>query len=884
MRTGIRTRCTLALTLAAMTTGRPPEAADPQGSVASKPEAVTTDGVPEIPASTFEELQRYQDIRSASFADWLPSGGIVFSSRIGNVTQLYRSLTPHAVPEEVTSGEEPVAGGSCLPDGAVLFSRGKGGDENFQIYRLDPGSRNPVLLTDGKSRNLSGPLDELKSRLTFTSTIRNGKDADVYILDLARGAKGELVKKVDGETWSIEDWSTGCTRAILSRFVSANETYGYVLDLATRREVTLPDEPPLASGTKPRTVRRGSFRFGPKADSVYLTSDARGEFRELARVDLATGVWAWLTGDLPWDVEDVERSPDGKQLAFTLNADGASRVFLIDVASVERDGEAAVPLARRELQLPAGIVSNLKFRGDSKALGLTWGGASSPSEAYSYELDSSRLVRWTFSERSGFGDGDFIAPQSFRFVSFDGREVPAFIYRPRSAGRAPVIINIHGGPESQARPSFNARAQHAVRELGAAVIFPNVRGSTGYGKTYSLLDNATLREDSVRDIGALLDWIAADPALDSSRVAVLGGSYGGYMVLASLVHFPDRIRAGVDIVGISNFRTFLERTSAYRRDLRRAEYGDERPAEMQQFFERISPASRIHQIRSALLLGHGANDPRVPLSEARQIVEKARSAGVPVWTFYASDEGHGFARRKNADYFDAVTATFFRAHLLGASSPPRTAGTAPESSAALDALDKAIALQPTDGALHHLRAIERFKLRRFRESVADFDRAVELGGRTHSADECWERGLARYYAGDFAGARRQFEGYHRVGPLDIENGLWVFLCAVAEAKGGPDAAAKARAVLPQYGQRVRPPFPALLDLYLGKGSVEAVLQDAAKATGDEGRERTFYAHLYAGKYLQVSGDREAALDHFRKAVAAPVDHFMLWCAKVELAP
>jgi dipeptidyl aminopeptidase/acylaminoacyl peptidase len=315
------------------------------------------------------------------------------------------------------------------------------------------------------------------------------------------------------------------------------------------------------------------------------------------------------------------------------------------------------------------VLTGLRFSLDSKRLGFTLTRASEPGEAFGCDLDSGTLTRWTRSRNPGFEPGDFVEPELIRYRSFDEREIPVLFYPARrrpgagAGGRSPVIVVIHGGPESQSRPSFSARLQYYLRELNAAVIAPNVRGSTGYGKTYALLDNGLKREDSVRDIGALLDWIRKDPRLDAGRVALVGGSYGGFMVLASLVRFPDRIRAGVDSVGVSNFITFLENTSPYRQELRRAEYGDERDPEMRRFFERISPAHRMDGIRSALLVIHGANDPRVPMTETENIVERARASGQPVWTLYAANEGHGFTRLENTAYEAAVVSVFLRRYL-----------------------------------------------------------------------------------------------------------------------------------------------------------------------------------------------------------------------------
>ena len=428
-------------------------------------------------------------------------------------------------------------------------------------------------------------------------------------------------------------------------------------------------------------MARRSFRYGPGAKSLYFLSDARGEFQELARLDLASGEITWWTGDIPWDVSSLEVSPDRSRAALVTNEDGYSRLHLLD------DLGAAVP-QRVAKELPEGIVRNVGFSPDGARLGLTLGRPTAPFDAYSLDLASGALERWTFSERAGFDAREFVHPELVHVPSFDDRKIPAFVFLPPSGTqkpdadnaaesptkrtRIPVLISIHGGPESQYRPSFSGLRQFYCRELGLAVIAPNVRGSIGYGKTYSRLDNGMLREDSVKDIGAVLDWIAGSGGqglgLDPDRVAVTGGSYGGYMVLASLIHFGARLRAGIDLVGVSDFITFLENTGSYRVHLRRVEYGDERDPAMRAFFEKISPLRRIGALRSPLFLIHGVNDPRVPFSEAEQLVEGARATGQPVWTLYAENEGHGFRRRENRDFQQAATALFLRRFLLGEGS------------------------------------------------------------------------------------------------------------------------------------------------------------------------------------------------------------------------
>jgi dipeptidyl aminopeptidase/acylaminoacyl peptidase len=402
---------------------------------------------------------------------------------------------------------------------------------------------------------------------------------------------------------------------------------------------------------------RASFellRFSPDSKSVLLGTDAHSEFKQLARLNLETMQYAWLTEDIPWDVDSLRVDPATGRAGFTVNEDGASALYLLE-------GDKPV-----RLEHPAGVITVPDFSPDGGRLGFTLARYDAPPDVYSINLADRKLVRWTYSEVGGLDPTTFVAPAPIRFTTFDGRKIPAYVYKPRAASRekpVPVLISIHGGPESQYRPFFSGLEQFFVNDLGFAVIAPNVRGSSGYGKTYLKLDDAQKREDSVRDIGGLLDWIATEPELDAKRVAVMGGSYGGYMVLASLTHYSDRIRAGVDIVGVASFNTMLKTTSAYRRDLRRAEYGDERDPKMQAFFRQTDPLNHAGNIHSALLVAHGRNDPRVPFTEAEQIVAKVRSNGYAVWTVYADNEGHGFQKKANRDYLNDVIALFLKRNL-----------------------------------------------------------------------------------------------------------------------------------------------------------------------------------------------------------------------------
>jgi dipeptidyl aminopeptidase/acylaminoacyl peptidase len=619
--------------------GKPTPAATKAPGV---PAAISTEGVPAVPEAVAKRLAQYHSARGATFEDFGPDGSLLIATRFAETAQLHLVPFPGGRREQITFSDEPISNGMFIPGTEdIVYTQARGGNENYQIYRLDRKQGRSTLLSDGKSRNGVGPVNRAGDKVVISSNRRNGKDTDLYLLNLITGAT-EMLMEVKGEFWHAEDWALDDSQLLLVRVVSVSENYPALLDLKTGRRTSLPryGEGRSASDS-PRFMVDGR---------IILSTDGRAEFQQPSVIDQARSQIKVLI-DSSWDVTAIEVAGDGK-VAYVLNEDGASKLHLINV-------EPHV-----DITLPVGILSGLKFSRDGKRLGFTLSRADAPSDAYTYEIAEKKLVRWTYSETGGLDPSTFVTPKRFAFKSFDGREIPAYIYSPRGATKAPVVISIHGGPEAQFQPFFSPLTQYWVNELGIAVIAPNVRGSTGYGKTYTTLDNAEKREDSVKDIGALLDWIAKQPGLDASRVAVFGGSYGGYMVLASLVHFGDRLKAGVDVVGIANFVTFLEKTSGYRVDLRRVEYGDERDPKMREVFERISPANHADKIRSALLVAHGKNDPRVPFFEAEQIAAKVRGQGRPVWTVYADNEGHGFARKENRDYLSAAMTLFFLKHLL----------------------------------------------------------------------------------------------------------------------------------------------------------------------------------------------------------------------------
>ncbi|MFP7722913.1 S9 family peptidase [Lysobacter sp. A3-1-A15] len=622
-----------------------------------------SENIPAIPPELVERLNRYQNTRGAGFAGWTGDGCLLVSTRFAETSQAHRVCEPMGMREQLTFYPEPVAGIEPAPHAAGLdgfvFGKDIGGNEAWQLHWFDLDTREARLLTDGTSRNQGALFSRDGTRFAYSSTARNGTDTDVWVTDFPAGTARPLVTA--GGTWGARDFAPDGTRMLVSRYVSASESHPGEVDLATGKLELFPVEGGKAAF--------GDFRYAPDGRSVYYVSDEpiddrSGEFMTLRHHDPDTGALTVLSGDIPWDVEGFEISDDGRHLAFVTNEDGIARLHVRRLPGHE-------PVALPEL--PVGVMGGLGFAPDGNRLALTLNTATSPSDVYVIDLASRGLERWTRSEVGGLDPAAFVAPTLVRYPTFDqvdgtARTIPAFYYRPANvpAGtKLPVVINIHGGPEGQALPTFNPTAQFLANELGVAMLVPNVRGSAGYGKTYLSLDNAEKREDSMRDIGALLDWIETRPELDADRVGVYGGSYGGYMVLAAMATYPERIRAGVDIVGISHFGTFLQNTEDYRRDLRRAEYGDERKPEIAALFERISPLNNADRITAPLFVAQGKNDPRVPWTEAEQIVAATRSNGQPVWYLLFNDEGHGFRKKTNSDHFTAATMLFWQAHLLG---------------------------------------------------------------------------------------------------------------------------------------------------------------------------------------------------------------------------
>jgi len=620
---------------------------------------VVLEDVPAIPADIGEALNRYQNVRSAGMADWTADGEAIYiETRFAEVSQLHRVEMPGGMREQLTWFDEPVGQVARRPGHETLaFTMDEGGSEFDQIFLFDPADGSRRMISDGESRNGALQWSDDGRFLAFQSTRRNGRSNDVWLFDFESGDPGEprmVLEAPDGSWWGPVDFAPGNDRLLVVQYVSVNDSRIHVVDLATgeRRRI---------AGGDPSPSRNLPYAFSADGDTIFYATDDDSEFARLAYRSLSHGAEPEIiTASIPWSVTGMAMNHARDGAVFVTNENTVSRLYRLDAATREFSPIESVP---------PGLIGGLSFSPDDDRLGLVLNNARSPSDVHVLDWDSGERTRWTFSEVGGLNAEGFVMPEHFEYPTFDKvgdeqRRIPAFIYRPDGEGPHPVVVSIHGGPESQARPSFSSTYQLWVERLGAAVIRPNVRGSAGYGKSYLKLDNGYRREDSVRDIGALLDWIAEQPDLDENRVAVYGGSYGGYMVLASAVHYSDRLDAAVDIVGISNFVTFLENTQDYRRDLRRVEYGDERDPEMRAHLQEISPLNNVEKIDVPMFVVQGENDPRVPVTEAEQIVAALREQGSPVWYMNALNEGHGYRRKENRDLFQEATILFLENHLL----------------------------------------------------------------------------------------------------------------------------------------------------------------------------------------------------------------------------
>ena len=625
-----------------------------QTDVVAPNENLVVEGVPPVPASLAEGADRYNNFRAASLQSWDPATRqMLITTRFADTAQVHLVKTPGGARTQLTFYPDRISGAWYSPtsDASFVFSKDVGGGEFFQLYRYDFATAATTLLTDGKSRNTDPVWSYAGDRLAYGSTRRTGNDVDLYVVDPANPKSDHLLAQLNGGGWTALDWSPDGRSILVSESISAEESYLWVVDASSGAKTLIT---PKGGTVK---IAYGSGRFSKDGKGIYVTTDKDSEFQRLTYIDLSTKQHTYLSSGIPWDVEEFDLSRDGKTIAFVTNEDGFGVLHLFDTGN--RKEKAVTGVAK-------GVISGVHWQANNRDVGFSLSSARSSSDVYSLDVKSGKIERWTFSETGGLNTAEFPESELIHWKSWDGRAISGFLYRPpaKFTGKRPVIINIHGGPEGQFRPTFPGRWDYYMNELGIAMIAPNVRGSTGYGKTFLGLDNGMLREGSYRDINTLLDWIQTQTDLDSSRVLITGGSYGGFMTLAVATNYNDRICCSVDVVGPSNLVTFLEHTSGYRQDLRRVEYGDERDPKMREYLEEIAPANKAKNITKPIFIIAGKNDPRVPVTESEQMVSIVRQNGTPVWWLMAKDEGHGFGKKKNQDYQFYATVMFVKQYLL----------------------------------------------------------------------------------------------------------------------------------------------------------------------------------------------------------------------------
>jgi dipeptidyl aminopeptidase/acylaminoacyl peptidase len=621
------------------------------GQTAPKPEALTADDIPAVPMALIEKARPYLEFRSGAFQGWNAADrSALVITRFGNVPQVHRVAAPLGARTQLSFEADTIAGvTSARGRGDVtVVQKDVGGNEYWQLYTLANGRLS--LLTDGKSRNQYSAWSHDGRWLAYSSTRRTGQDSDLYVIDPRDPKSDQLVAQVKGGGWSIRDFHPDGRRAVVLNYLSVNKSDPYLLDLSTGVLTPI--------GDHKQAVSYGDAEFAPDG-SLWATSDQGSDFQRLGMLDPTSGRFTAVAPAVSWDVDNFDVAPDGRVIAYVVNEAGVSRLKLMDPATKG---------VRDVTDVPQGVISSLQVA-PWGAVGLTVSSAKATADTYSVDPATLAVTRWTQSEAGGLDLAGNRESELIKVKRFDGLEVSGFLYRPDPAkfpGRRPLLVNIHGGPEGQSRAGFLGRTNYYLNELGIAVFFPNVRGSTGFGKRFVAADNGPFRrEDSVKDIGAFLDALEEDPALDAARLGVTGGSYGGYMCYASAIRFGDRFKAANCVVAISNFVTFLENTAGYRRDLRRVEHGDERDPRQRAKLIEISPLTRVSELKMPLMIVTGGNDPRVPASEADQVVKAVRQNGREAWHLLAADEGHGFSKKANQDYQMWTSLMFWERNLLG---------------------------------------------------------------------------------------------------------------------------------------------------------------------------------------------------------------------------
>ncbi len=593
------------------------------------------------------DIKRYLNIRSALQGVFTADGErVAFISNITGIPQAWSMDASGGWPDQVTFGEDRVGRVFASPSdpSLLVFERDDGGNERMQLHAVGvDGTGERDLVRNDEAIHRFGDFSPDGAWFTFCSNRRNGVDFDLYRADL-RGGEPQLVTELEG--WIVPGRISPDGASCLATAVrSIMDTDALLIDLESGSADVLTDWEEEA--------RNMAVAFDESGRQAFLKSDHDGDYVQAYRLDLGTGI-ATRFGPAGWDVEAM--AVRGGHGALIVNEDGSSRLHLFNPLTLELTAEVALPL---------GIATDPVFSPSGDRLLLTISGAAHNSDVWVVDSKTADISRVTRSSTAGMSSESFRAPELVRITSHDGLSIPMWVYVPPLETTPPVVVSVHGGPEAQELPSFNPIYQYLLSR-GYAIVAPNVRGSAGYGRAFLRLDDGDKRPGAVADLGEVAGWIRSNGALDGSRMAIMGGSYGGYLVLCALTEFPDVWEAGVDIVGIANLVTFLENTGDYRRALREAEYGS---LENQRgLLEELSPIHRVGKIQAPLLVIHGANDPRVPLSEAQQIVASLRALDRTVELLVFDDEGHGIVKLANRRVAYTALADFLDLHLGGSAA------------------------------------------------------------------------------------------------------------------------------------------------------------------------------------------------------------------------
>jgi dipeptidyl aminopeptidase/acylaminoacyl peptidase len=616
------------------------------------PDRVKVDGVPPIPLAVADAVAPYGQFRLARLLSWHPTERrMLISTAFGNQSQIHEVRSPGGARTQLTFLRDGVTGGAWYEPGGRYFVFRKdtsGGGEAMQLFRYDLESGRITMLTDGRARHGVPAWSRRRGLIAYDSTRRNGKDRDLYVMDPMDPASGKIIAEVDG-TWSALDWRADDKEILALQLIAGStETrlWRIAVDSGSRTLVTPKTDQP---------ARWTGAQFSSDGQSVYALSDRDSDHLRIWRSDLAKGTWTPVT-DADLAIEGFATSPVSSLLAVVVDRGSTGELRLIDGMSGKR---------RPAPSLPPGVIWNLAWHRTGTAIGVEFAGARTSRDAYAIDLKSNTLERWTASEVGGANPESLADAEIIEWKSFDGLKIPGVLYKPASrfTGPRPVIINVHGGPELRERPRMLGRSNYFRNELGIAVIYPNIRGSSGYGKTYEHLDDGLKREDAVKDIGALLDWIATRPEFDKTRVLLTGSSYGGYITLASAIAYGDRIRCAIEGFGLSDFVAFLEGTDPARRRDRLLEYGDPSDPEIRAFLKRISPLTSAASLKIPLFVAQGAKDTRVPPDQAEAMVKAVRKNGTPVW-YVVYDAGHEELSITANDYTIYAWTVFIQKYLL----------------------------------------------------------------------------------------------------------------------------------------------------------------------------------------------------------------------------